>query len=415
MGLTATAIKNAKPKESAYKLTDGGGLYLLVSVSGSRVWRYDYRLNGKRGTYSIGTYPDISLKAARERHREAREYVANGKKPLQIKQNQRANSQLNEKRFSYYAKQWFDKQNLAKATSETMWQRIDKNLIPFLDKKNVNEFTTLDLLNVLLIMSDRGAKETAIKMASVLRRVYNEILILGVVEVNPAASIAELLPKPDFRLKENFGHITSPSEIRVLLQLIDNPSVRQDFVVTQALKLMPLVFLRPKNIRFLKWEYIDFIEKRINIPASEMKTNKALAVPLAKQAMQILKDTQQLTGNEEYVFVSHYSKNGQPISENTTTAALKRLINPDTNEMFGTGYMTSHGFRHMASTRLNELGFDSDVIEIQMSHISGDKIRATYNKAELMDKRIDMMQSWADYLDNLKTDNNVISFKRATA
>jgi integrase len=332
---------------------------------------------------------------------------------MQIKELKRVGNDLNDKRFSHYAKQWFDKQNLAETTSGDLWQRINKNLTPYLDKKKVNEFTTADLLKIMLIMTNRGAKETANRMANVLRRIYNEILILGIVETNPAQGLAELLAKPDHRLKENFGHITSENDVRMLLKLIDNPTARQDFAVTQALKFMPLVFLRPRNIRFLKWEYIDFESNLISLPASELKTNKPLYVPLTHQAITILKEIQPLTGNGEYVFVSGHSRNGQPLSENSTTQALRRFINPNTGEKFGTGFMTSHGFRHMASTMLNELGYAPDVIELQLAHINKDRIRATYNKAQLWDKRVTMMQAWADYLDGLKSGSNVIPIRKA--
>lgn len=412
MSLTHTEVKSTKPKAKVFKLFDGGGLYLQVKPSGYKCWKYDYRLDKTRGTYTIGKYPEISLKQARDAHRTAREHVAIGVHPMVIKENSRIENDLKNKRFSHYSNQWLEKQNLADSTLSDLKQRIEKNLIPYLDKKKVNEFTTADLLKITLKMSNRGAKETAQRMANILRRIYNEILILGIVENNPAQGLAELLPKPDSKLKGNFAHITSPQELRVLLQQIDNPSKRQDFATTQALKLMPLVFLRPKNIRFLKWEYVDFEEKVIKLPASEMKTGKALVVPLSRQSLVILKNIYSLTGNGKYVFVSSHGK-GKPISENTTTNALKRIINPSTGEAFGTGYMTSHGFRHTASTLLNELGFDPDIIELQLAHISKDRIRATYNKAEWMDKRVTMMQAWADYLDNLKTSRNVISIKRA--
>jgi len=252
MSLSHTAVVNAKPKDKLYKLFDGGGLYLQVNTSGYKCWKYDYRIGKARGTYTIGQYPDVSLKSAREDHRQAREHVAKGINPKQIKQQQKVDNQLSDKRFSHYAYAWLDKQNLADSTFSDLKQRIDKNLVPYLDKKKVNEFTTADLLKIILRMSDRGAKETAIRMAGVLRRVFNEILILGIVNNNPAHGLAELLPKPDIRKKSNFGHITSPDEIRVLLQQIDKPSKRQDFVTSQALKLMPLVFLRltfPPNLR----------------------------------------------------------------------------------------------------------------------------------------------------------------------
>jgi integrase len=234
---------------------------------------------------------------------------------------------------------------------------------------------------------------------------------LGTIDNNPAQGLAELLPKPDIRLKGNYGHITSLDEITILLQQIDKPAVRQDFATTQALKLMPLVFLRPRNIRYLKWDYIDFEAKVINLPASELKTRKPLTVPLAHQSIAILKDIQPLTDTGEYVFVTSHGR-GSPLSENTTTQALKRIINPSTGEAFGTGYMTSHGFRHTASTLLNELGYDSDIIELQLAHINKDRIRATYNKAQWMEKRTNMMQAWADYLDGLKNGADIVPINK---
>ena len=401
MPVTDTAIKNAKPKDKPYKLSDGGGLYLLVKPSGYKTWKYDFRLDSTRGSYTIGKYPDISLKLARQEHRKAREMVAQGVNPKQIKTDRKVNEELINKRFSYYMKKWLDKQVIADSTLKDLQQRIDKNLIPYLDKKNLDEFTTLDLLSIMLKMSDRGAKETAIRLANVARRVFNEVLILGIIKTNPAQGLAELLPKPDRRIDNNFGHITSTAELKVLLNQIDFPSKRQDFAVTQALKLMPLVFLRPYNIRFLKWEYVDFDNNFIKLPATELKNNKPLDVPLATQAVVILKQMHQVTGHKTYVFISNRGKD-TPLSENTTTSALKRLINPSTNKPFGTGYMTSHGFRHTASTMLNELGYEADIIELQLAHTNKDRIRATYNKAQWMDKRIAMMQDWANYLDAIK-------------
>ena len=401
MPTTDTAIKNAKPKDKPYKMSDSGGLYLLVKPSGYKTWKYDFRLDGTRGSYTIGKYPDISLKLARDEHRKARELVAQGVNPKQIKAERKVKEELTTKRFSYYMNNWLEKQVLAESTLKDLKQRINKNLIPYLDKKNLDQFTTADLLTILQRISDRGAKETAIRLANVVRRVLNEVLILGIIKTNPAQGLAELLPKPDRRIDNNFGHITSTAELKVLLNQIDSPSKRQDIAVTQALKLMPLVFLRPYNIRFLKWEYVDFDNNVIKLPATELKNNKPLTVPLAKQAVTILKRMQQITGHKTYVFISNRGKD-TPLSENTTTSALKRLINPSTNKPFGTGYMTSHGFRHTASTMLNELGYEADIIELQLAHTNKDRIRATYNKAQWMDKRIAMMQAWADHLDTIK-------------
>jgi len=416
MALTHSAVSKAKPEEKAKKLTDGGGLYLLVKPSGYKVWKYDFRLNSKRGTFTIGNYPDISLKDARVSHQTAREHVAKGVNPRQIKVQQSITNELDTNRFSFYANRWINKQNMAESTLSDLQQRIDKNLTPYLDKKRVNEFSTADLFKIVSIVSNRGANETAKIMARVLRKVFNEILILGVVENNPAQGLSELLPKPDKRLRNNFGHVTTSNELRALLQQIDQPSKRQDYAVTQALKLMPLVFLRPHNIRFLKWEYIDFETKLINLPASELKTRKPLSVPLSHQAITIIKDMQRLTGELEYVFVSSRGQNlstVKPLSENTTTKALQRLLNPVSNKPFGVGYMTSHGFRHTASTLLNELGFNGDIIELQLAHVDKNQIRATYNKAQWMNKRVAMMQAWSDYLDGLKANNNVVTLNKA--
>ncbi|WNC71024.1 tyrosine-type recombinase/integrase [Thalassotalea psychrophila] len=414
MSLTDAAVKNAKPEDKARKLSDGGGLYLLIKPTGYKSWKYDFRLDNTRGSYTIGNYPDIGLKKARQEHREARELVALGTNPKQIKVQRKVKDELKNKRFSFYINQWLDKQVLATSTYSDLKQRIDKNIAPYLDSKYINEYTTADLLAVMLRMSNRGAKETAIRLANILRRVFNEVLILGIIDTNPAQGLAELLPKPDKRIDKNFGHVTSTQDLRILLQQIDCPTANQDIAVTQALKLMPLVFLRPYNIRFLKWEYINFNERIINIPAEELKNNKYLDVPLSNQAFSILKDMLPVTGDKEYVFVTSRGKD-TPLSENTTTQALKRFINPVTNEPYGSGFMTSHGFRHTASTMLNELGFNPDIIELQLAHTNKDRIRATYNKAQWMEKRIMMMQAWADYLDGLKNQGNVTPINKRTS
>jgi integrase len=401
MALTNTAVSKAKPTDKNYKKSDQGGLYLLVRTSGSKVWKYDYRINGARGTFTLGNYPELSLKDAREAHLEARRLVAEGTNPTETKRTTLLKAELDGKRFSHYAKQWVEKQNLAESTETDLVQRLEKNIYPFLDKKPVETFTTLDLLKTLTKVSDRGARETAIRMAGVLRRVFNELLILGLIENNPAQGVAELLPKPDHRQKTHFGHITDPEELKHLIQQIHSPSKRQDPVTTCALQLMPLLFLRPKNIRFMRWDYIDFDQAMLTIPASEMKAGKELKVPLAKQAIEFLRKVQKITGKYPYVFVTSHGHR-KPLSENTTTAALKRLINPATGNPYGTGFMTSHGFRHTASTFLNEMGYSADAIELQLAHINKDRVRSTYNKAQLIDERAKMMQEWAEYLDGLR-------------
>jgi len=401
MGMSNTQIKNAKPTDKQYKLSDQGGLYLLVRSNGSKVWRYDYRLNNKRLTHTIGTYPDTSLAAAREAHAAARCLVKAGSNPTVIK-NQGANSNI---LFSTRCKAWLSNQNLAESTKKDLVQRIEKNLYPYMDSKSLTSYISRDLLEIMKKMSDRGARETSFRMAGVLRKVFNEALALGDIDVNPANVLSDLMPAPDSKTKSNFAHVTSTDDLKALLQQIHKTDLRRDTAVTLALKLMPLVFLRPKNIRFMKWEHIDFEAALMTIPKEAMKMGKELKVPLATQAIAILKEAHKSTGELEYVFMSTIGIGKDtpiPIGESATTNAIRRIIDPRTGERFGTGFMTSHGFRHTASTMLNELGYRSDIIELQLAHESNDRVRATYNKAQLMPDRTKMMQEWADHLDMLR-------------
>jgi len=404
MPLTNTQIKNAKPKDKQYKLSDQGGLSLVVRTTGSKAWKYDYRLDGKRLTYTIGTYPDTPLTAARDAHRDARKLVSEGTNPTHARQ-QKDSSGI---RFNERCKAWLDKQTLADSTRSDLAQRLEKNIYPYMNQKDLKDYTTRDLLKIITKMTDRKARETAFRMVGILRRVYNEALILGDIETNPANGLTELLPAPEKNSKTNFGHITDHENFKVLLQQIHKPDPKRDPTTTLALKLMPLVFLRPKNIRSMKWEYVDLDNALITIPKEAMKMGKELKVPLATQAIAILEEAYKLTGHLDYVFMSNIGigKN-KPIGESATTNAIRRMTDPRTNEPFGTGFMTSHGFRHTASTMLNELGYRSDIIELQLAHESNDRVRATYNKAQLMPDRTRMMQEWADHLDALKVKNEM--------
>ena len=359
------------------------------------------KVTGKRLTYAIGTYPETSLAEARVANTAARKVVQAGTNPTLVK-NQGANSSI---LFSSRCKTWLSKQNLAETTRKDLVQRIEKNLYPYMDSKCLTKFTTRDLFGIMEKMTDRGARETAFRMAGILNKVYNEAFLLGDIEANPATGLTGLIPATNNKTKSNFGHITDPGDFKVLLQQIHKPDPSRDIAVTVALKLMPLVFLRPKNIRFMKWEYVNFEEALITIPKEEMKMHRELKVPLAPQAIVILKDAFKETGHLEYVFVSTIGvgkKKLTPIGESATTNAIRRMVDPRTGEPFGTGFMTSHGFRHTASTMLNELGYRSDIIELQLAHESNDRVRATYNKAQLLPERTKMMQEWADHLDMLR-------------
>jgi len=398
MALSNTQIKNAKPKDKQYKLADRDSLYLLVRPIGSKVWKYDFRLAGRRGTYTIGTYPEIGLAEARQELITARRLVKSGINPTHHKKSASAKATMISKKFSEYCDEWINKQSYADSTKKDLRLRVEKNIYPYLDKKAVDQFNTRDIYNIIKKMSDRGTRETALRMTGIVRRIYAELFTLGIVDSNPAQGVAELLPKNTTKNKSNFAHITDLDDFIALLKQIHAPAPKQNDAVSLALKLMPLLFLRPKNIRMMTWQQVDFKAALLTIPGSEMKTGKELKVPLATQAISILKEAEKIRHeSSDYVFTTKHG-NGKPMSENTTTFAIKRLINPNTGKKFGTGFMTSHGFRHTASTMLNELGYDPDVIELQLAHENRDRIRATYNKAQLMDKRTQMMQEWADHL-----------------
>lgn len=402
--LTDAKIKNAKPKDKAYKLTDGGGMYVYVTKAGGKSFRYDGYLNKERLTLTFGTYPEISLADARLKHEEARAQIAEGIDPRQSKQTQN----LKNKPFSFYALEMLNSQELRETTRTKKLAKMKRHLFTPLDKKNVTEITAVDLLNLIKPFADEGKRETAKDLATYCRQTFNYLLALQLIDNNPAATIAELLPKP--KKSKNFAHMTDPIQFANFLKSVD--LYQGDFAVKSALQFAALAMLRPHNIRYLRWEYIDFEENLITIPAHEMKMDRPHKVPLSKQAKSILEGMKQLTANCEYVFLTTSGiKKGKPMSENTLTQAAVRVKDIKTNEPIGRGIMTSHGFRHTASTMLNEMNFKPDAIELQLAHQDKDRIRATYNKAELMPERIKMMQALADHIDSLKAGADIIPIK----
>ncbi|WP_016954365.1 tyrosine-type recombinase/integrase [Catenovulum agarivorans] len=392
--LTDSTIKKLEAQEKGYKTTDGGGLYIYTTTAGNKSWRYDFKLNGKYQTVVLGTYPELSLLAARKMHDEYRDSVKQGIHP---KLKAKRDEQLS-RPFSYYALEMLKTQELRQATEIKKRKTMERHLFPVLDKMDVTQITANDLLDLIKPIAKQGKRETAQILATYCRQTFDILLSRQMISINPAESISRLIPKP--KPPTNFAHITDEKEFAKILIGIEN--YEGDFVVKQALKLMVLIFLRPYNMRFLKWEYIDFNEKLITIPADEMKMNRSHKVPLATQAIEILKAVQPLTIEDKFVFASERSRKSKVMSENTLNQALMRVIHPETGKPLGRGVITSHGIRHTVSTMLNELKYDSDAIELSLAHMDKDRIRSTYNKAELLPERTIMMQEWADYVDNLK-------------
>ncbi len=393
MPLTDTAIRNAKPKDKPYKLSDEKGMYLLVNQTG-KYFRFDYRFGGKRKTYAIGIYPDVSLKDARWKRDEARQLIQNNIDPSQhkketknLQKEQGANS------FEAIAREWFtkNKHTWTQGHSRTIISRLENNVFPWLGSRPIAEISPPELLKIFRRIEDRGALETAHRVKQICGQVFRYAIATGRAERDPAADLRGALPPTKLK---HMATITDPNKIGALLKAIHD---YEGHPITRcALKLAPLVFVRPGELRHAEWQEINFEQAEWKIPAGKMKMRIPHIVPLSNQAIQILREIEPLTGHGQYVFPSLRSSK-RPMSNNTILGALRRL-----------GYtkeeMTGHRFRAMASTLLHEQGYPQHVIERQLAHAERNSVRAAYNYAQYLSERKPMMQEWADYLDRLAAD-----------
>jgi len=397
MPLTDTAIRNAKSKERPYKLFDEKGLYLLVNKVG-KYFRFDYRYAGKRKTLAHGVYPDVKLAEARKKRDEARKLLQNGVDPAQYRKETKAmQKQQAANSFEAVAREWFTKYNhiWTEGHSKTIISRLELNIFPWLGTRSVASITAPELLAALRRIEKRGALETAHRVKQICGQVFRYAIATGRAERDPSADLRGALPptKP-----KRMSTITDPKQIGELLRAIDG--YEGHLITICALRLAPLVFVRPGELRQAEWQEIDFERAEWKIPAEKMKMRSPHIVPLSTQTVEILKEIEPLTNKGRYVFPSLRTAE-RPMSNNTILAALRRL-----------GYakeeMSGHGFRAMASTVLHEQGWPSDIIERQLAHAERNSIKAAYNHAQHLPERRKMMQAWADYLDSLKTKANVV-------
>lgn len=386
--LTDTKIKALKPSDSEYSKHDGNYLYLCVTPKGKKTFKVIGRFAKTNRKYRIGRYPDISLKKARAIAREAvanyRQGIDYGKlKAMEKEQIQIANTNS----FSNWVNKWLTtKANMSAKTLSGYNNRLTNYILPYIGHKPIAEVTTRDIMDIMKQIEQTGKLDTMNRCKTIINQVMKYAIAYGAIEYNPAQEVtltAFQKPKP-----QHMPSVKSPKEIGQLLRDIDNYDGR--FITKCALRIAPYVMLRPNEIRFAKWDYIDFKNREWRIPASEMKTEKMHIIPLATQVIDILQMLHNITGNGEYLFPSEKGKS-KVMSENTMGKAL--------NEMGYKGKQSPHGFRSMASTRLNELGYDSNWIERQLAHTDRNKVRASYNHAEYLAQRKAMMQEWADYLD----------------
>ncbi len=388
MSLTDAKVKGIKPDSTRFRVSDKDGMYLEVSPSGGKLWRFKYRFNGKHKLLALGKYPDTSLARAREKLQEARQQLAEGKDPARLKQLRKAEKKNT---FKIIADEWWNakKAGWTPGHADKVYRRLEKDILPYLKDRPVKEINAREILDVLRRAEARGVIDTAHRLAQICSNIFIFALASGRVDYNPAADISKALA---VNPRKNHPAITKPHEIRELLLSIN--SFKGSYTVFCALKIAPLVFVRPGELRKAEWKEVNLDDSMWEVPSRRMKMKREHLVPLSRQAVQILRDIQPLTGTGLYIFPS-IRTHSRPMSENTLNAALRRI-----------GYskeeMCSHGFRTMASTRLHEMGWPSDIIEFQLAHADRNKIRGIYNRAEYLDKRVQMMQAWADYLDELR-------------
>ena len=401
MALTDTAIRNAKPGDKPRKLADGGGLHLLIQPNGGRWWRLDYRFDGKRKTLSMGTYPDTPLTAARQRRDEARRLLANGVDPGEHRKLTKNTLAQDADSFEAVAREWHAKfaPTWTKEHAARIAQRLTLNVFPWLGARPVGDITAPELLAVLRRIEARGRLETAHRAHQNCGAVFRYAVATGRAERDPSGDLRGALPPAS---KRHHAAIIDPKAIAELLRVLDGYT--GSFVTACALRLAPLVFVRPGELRRAEWAEIDLDAAEWRIPAAKMKMRAPHVVPLASQAVTILRELHPLTGRGRYVFPGARSAD-RPMSENTVNAALRRLG-------YDKDVMTGHGFRTLASTTLNEQSWPSDIIERQLAHTERNKVKSAYDWAQHLPERRRMMQAWADYLGGLKQGADVVPLLR---
>ncbi|QGZ53528.1 tyrosine-type recombinase/integrase [Paraburkholderia acidiphila] len=391
MPLTDIEIRNARPREKAYRLADGAGMYLEVSSAGGKYWRLKYRFNGKEKRLALGVYPEVSAKEARSRRDEARRLLDRGIDPSFERKVQKASGvERAANSFETVAREWFARQAPIWAAShaDKIIARLENDVFPWLGSRPIAEIKAPEVLAILRRVEERGALDTAHRVHQNCGQVFRYAVATGRAERDVSADLRGALPPARHT---HFASVTEPSEVAGLLRALD--AFQGTFIVQCALRLAPLLFVRPGELRMARWEQFDL--ERAQWCYTVTKTKTEHLVPLARQAVTILRELQALTGRRDFVFPGRDAK--KPMSGAAINAALRRMGFDTKTEI------TGHGFRAMARTILHErLRFPSEVIEHQLAHKVPDALGTAYNRTKFIDDRVAMMQRWADYLDELK-------------
>jgi len=397
MPLTDTAVRNAKPGGKPVKMFDERGLFLIVTPAGGKWWRLRYRFDGKEKLLSLGVYPDVGLKNARDRRDEARKLLANAIDPGENRKVQKAaRVERSANSFEVVAREWFAKnrETWAASHADKLIRRLENDVFPWLGGKAIAEITAPDVLTVLRRIESRGTNDTAHRAKSNISQVMRYAIATGRAERDPCPDLRGALPP---LRHDNFASITEPAKVAELLRAMD--AFSGTFVVKSALLLAPLLFVRPGELRKALWADVDLGRAEWRYFVTKTKTEHS--VPLALQAVAIMKDLHALTGHGSHVFPGRDPQ--KPMSEAAINAALRRMGYDTKTEI------TGHGFRAMARTILHEeLHQKPEVIEHQLAHKVPDSLGTAYNRTKFLRERKTMMQLWADYLDKLKAGADVI-------
>jgi len=397
MPLSDAAIRRVKATEKQQKLSDGGGLFLLVHPNGSRYWRWKYRVNGKEKLLGMGIYPEVSLAKAREAREDARRLLASGVDPSEHRKAATASrAAVDGESFEVIAREWLAGRPWVPAYGKKVIAWFEKDVFPYIGARRAGDLKASDFLQVARRMEARAAFESAHRVMQNCGQVMRYAVATDRAERNPVADLrGALVPAPE----RNHAAIVDPVQLGGLLRALH--AYHGTPVVQAALKLAPMVFVRPGELRQAEWGEVDLDAAVWSIPAARMKMRQAHLVPLARQAVEVLRELQPITGHGQYVFAGGRTDK-RPMSEVAVLAALRVMgFDKDT--------VTGHGFRATARTLLDEvLGYRPDIIEHQLAHAVRDPNGRAYNRTTHMAERVRMMQEWADYLDRLRAGNVVL-------
>lgn len=389
MKLTIRQIDTQKPRDRAFKLSDGGGLYLLVNPNGSRYWRLKYRFAGKEKLLAVGVYPDVTLAQARSRREEAKKLLGEGKDPAQERKLDKLSRQIEvESSFEAIAREWYKRRfdNWSVSYREEMMRTFEKDVFPFIGHRPIKEIKPLELLAVLSKLEERGVTEKARKVRQRCGEVWKYAVITGRAEYNPAPDLASALVPHE---KEHYAFLTK-EELPDFLRILETYS--GSILVKIAMKLTMLTGVRPGELRQAEWSEFDFEKCLWNVPKERMKMKRPHMVPLSNQVIALLNQLRPITSINSLLFPGRNDPK-KPMSDMALTVLVRRIGYA--------GRVTGHGFRHTMSTILHEQGFNSAWIELQLAHVDKNTIRGTYNHAQYLDQRREMMQWYADYIDSL--------------